>query len=77
MSEQERAPLILGEAALKLPAHQGMQLGVLVDRAIDTGDEPLRLQGRQVGLKIQRRPIGGAGSASRGRNIKHDQSSGG
>ncbi len=34
VGEQERAPLVLRNAAEKLPAHQRMQLGILVDRAI-------------------------------------------
>ena len=38
IGEQKRPPLILGEAALELPAHQRMQLSILVDRTIDAGD---------------------------------------
>jgi hypothetical protein len=77
MGEQECAALILGETALELPAHQRVQLGILVDRAIDAGDQPLRLQGRQMLLEIERRPIGQTGAAGRGRNIEHGRSSGG
>jgi hypothetical protein len=77
MGEQKRAALILGQTTLKLPAHQRVQFGILVDRSIDAGNQPLRLQGRQMLLKIERRPIGQTGAAGRRRNIEHDRSSGG
>ena len=44
LREQEGAALILGEAALELPAHQRMQLGVLVDRPIDADQQALRFE---------------------------------
>jgi hypothetical protein len=74
MGEKKCPSLTLGEAALKLPAHQRVQFGVLVDRTVDAGDQPLRLERRQVLLEIQRRPIGKTGMAVRGRYIEHDRS---
>src|SRR5262249_13625252 len=59
--KQERAPLILRQSALELPAHQRMQLGVLVDRAIDAHKQSLRLERGEVRLEIERRS-GGARS---------------
>src|SRR6516162_10404100 len=52
---------MLRQSALELPAHQRMQLGVLVDRAIDAHEQPLRLERGEVGLEIERRS-GGAPS---------------
>src|SRR5205085_8271083 len=50
--EHECAPPILGNPALKLPAHQRMQLAVLVDGAIDPHKQALRLQHSEMGLEI-------------------------
>jgi hypothetical protein len=55
VSEQEGAALCFGEPALELPAHQRVQFAVLVDRPVDAGDEPRRLEPRQVLLEIARR----------------------
>src|SRR5262245_5638215 len=54
VGEQEGAALVFGEAALELPAHQRMQLGVLVDRPLDAHDEALRLEQREVLLEVSR-----------------------
>ena len=58
VGEQERAALVLGQSALELPAHQRVQLGVLVDRPVDARHEPLRLKPRQVLLEIERGTCG-------------------
>jgi hypothetical protein len=50
-----------GEAALELPAHQRMQLGVLVDRPVDPHQQPGRLERGQVRLEIGRRAGDGCG----------------
>ena len=55
VGEQERAPFVLQQAALELPAHQRMQLGVLVDRPIDATEKTRRFEPRQMLLKIERR----------------------
>ena len=74
VGEQERAPLILGEPALELPAHQRMQLGVLVDRTIDARDQPLRFQRGEMLLEIQRRPLRHGGSARLVGHVEHCRS---
>ena len=61
VGEQECAALILGEPALELPAHQRVQLAVLVDRAIDAHQQPLRLQRREMRLEIERRTAADCG----------------
>ena len=55
MGEQEGAPLVLGHAAQELPAHQRMQLGILVDGAVDANEQTLRLKIGQMILKIEAR----------------------
>ena len=40
VGEQKSPPLILGEPALELPAHQRVQLAVLVDRPVDAHRRP-------------------------------------
>ena len=52
VGEQERAALILGKPALELPAHQRMQLGVLVDRPVDAHQQAGRLERREMRLEI-------------------------
>jgi hypothetical protein len=39
VGEDKGAALVLGHAADELPAHQRMQLGVLVDRGVDARDQ--------------------------------------
>jgi hypothetical protein len=56
IGEQESAPLTLRNAADELQAHQGMQLGVLVDRVIDPQQEALGLEVRQMLLQVEPRP---------------------
>ena len=58
VGEEESAALILGEAALELPAHQRMQLAVLVDGVVDAGDQAARFELAQVILEIERRAAG-------------------
>jgi len=55
MREQKRPPLRLGQAALELPAHQRVQLGVLVDRPVDAPEQAGRLEPCQMLLKVERR----------------------
>src|SRR5262249_36461382 len=55
VGEQKRASLVLAQAALKLPAHQRMQLGVLVDGAIDAKEEAFGFEPAQMLLKVERR----------------------
>ena len=57
VGEQEGAALILAKTALELPAHQRMQLGVLVDRAVDAHQEALRLEQREMLLEVLRRCV--------------------
>src|SRR5258708_7277760 len=52
VGEQEGLPVLLGQAADELPAHQRMQLGVLVDRAIDRDEQALALQRLEVLMEI-------------------------
>ena len=58
MGEQEGAALVFVEAALELPAHQRVQFGILVDRAVDAHQEARGLQVGEVFLKIRRRAAG-------------------
>ena len=51
---------VLAEPALELPAHQRMQLGVLVDRALDPHQQALCLERGQMRLEIERRPVAGS-----------------
>jgi hypothetical protein len=64
VGEQERATCILRQVALELPAHQRMQLGVLVDRPVDPHHQALRLERGEVLLEVERRArFGGLGVA--------------
>ncbi len=58
VGEQERAALILGEPALELPAHQRVQLGFLVHRAVDAHQKPRGFETREMLLEIERRAAG-------------------
>ena len=71
MREQERAALVLGHAAQELPAHQRMQLGVLVDGAVDANEQTLRLKIGQMILKIQTRTVVQSRAVRGGRLIEH------
>jgi hypothetical protein len=55
MGEKKGASLVLGHAAQELPAHQRVQLGVLVDRPLDAHQQALRLEIGQVVLEIESR----------------------
>ena len=55
VGEQESAPLILVEPPLKLPAHQWMQLGVLVDLAVDAHQQARGFQVCKMLLEVGRR----------------------
>ena len=71
--EQKRAPLVGGHAAEKLPAHQRVQLGILVDRTIDAQQETLLFKVAQMSLQIESRLLvadAGRGAGSAGR-IRH------
>jgi hypothetical protein len=50
---KETAPLVVGKAALELPACQRMQLAILVDRNLNSCQKPLGLQPRNMFLEIQ------------------------
>ncbi len=56
VGEQEGAALLFVEAALELPAHQRVKLGVLVDLAVDTDEQPGGIEPCEVLLEIGRRP---------------------
>ena len=56
VGEQKSAPLIFPQPTLELPAHQGMQLGILVDRPIDAQEQPARIERREMILEVERRP---------------------
>jgi hypothetical protein len=74
VGEQERAAIGLGDAADELPAHQGMKLGVLVDRTIDPHQQPGLVERGEMLLEIERRAAGG--SAAKGLNgggVVHDR----
>ena len=58
VGEQKGAALLLGQPALELPAHQRVQLAVLVDGVVDAGDQAARFQSAQVFLEIERRAAG-------------------
>ncbi len=55
VGEHERLAVVLGDAAQELPAHERMQLGVLVDRAVHMDQQSLPLQLLQMVLEVQRR----------------------
>ena len=58
IGEQEGPPLVLGHAAQELPAHQRVQLGVLVDRPVDAHQKAVGLEIGQMLLEIEPRPAG-------------------
>ena len=58
IGEQKRAALLFGEPALELPAHQRVQLAVLVDGAVDAGHQAARFEAAQMFLEIERRTAG-------------------
>ena len=70
VGEQEGAPVRLVEAAAELPAHQRMQLGVLVDRAIDAHEEPRRFKIGEMLGKVRRR-AGRAAGIAEARALEH------
>ena len=55
IGEQERLALAFRIAADELPAHQRMQLGVLVDRPVDPQEQPARFEIGEVFLEIRGR----------------------
>ncbi len=57
IGEKECASLVFGHAAQELPAHQRVQLGVLVDGAIDSHEEAPRLKVGEMVLKIEPRTV--------------------
>ena len=50
--EQESLALILRNAAAKLPAHQRVHFGVLVDRPLDAQQQSLLVEVGDVGVKV-------------------------
>ena len=70
--EEERAPLIFRYAAQELPAHQRMQLGVLVDGPVDADEKTLRLEVGKMLLEIEVRPAGRLLLGNADRIIGHD-----
>ncbi len=56
VGEQERAPLLFRHAAEELPAHERMQLGILVDRPVDADKEAIGFEIGQMLLEIEPRP---------------------
>ena len=76
IGEQEGAPLVFGQAAEKLPAHQRMQFSVLVDRVVDTHQQAAGFEVGEMGLEIRcrtarRRFFGGMAAAGGGRSVEH------
>src|SRR5262249_19252504 len=71
VGEQESAPLVLRDAAEELPAHQRMQLGILVDGAIDAEEQPVRLEIRQMLLEVEPRAFVQAGALRSDGLIEH------
>ena len=55
VGEDEGAALVLGHAADELPAHQRMQLGVLVDRGVDALDQAGGFEIGEMILEIEAR----------------------
>ena len=52
VGEEKGPPRLLGEAADELPAHERVQLGVLVDRPVDPHEQAALLEARDMLLKI-------------------------
>jgi len=50
--EQEGLALVLGDAAAELPAHQRVQLGVLVDGLAHANQQPALLEQLQVVVEV-------------------------
>src|SRR5712691_10103165 len=73
MGEKKRSSLVLRHAAQELPAHQRVQLGILVDRAVDSHQQALRLEVGQMVLEIEPRPAAALqlGTTRGGRLIEH------
>src|SRR5262249_61889277 len=73
--EQDRAPLVLRDAADELPAHQRVQLRVLVDGPVDADQETARLEIGQVLLQVEARAACGERSCRIARLVEHVGSS--
>ena len=71
VGEQESPALVFSEPALELPAHQRVQLAVLVDRPVDARHQAARIEQTQMLLKIERRPAGGGAVRIFCRSIEH------
>ena len=71
VGEQKSPAIIFGEPALKLPAHQRVQLAILVDRPVDAGEEAPLIEQTQMLLKIERRGAGGGAMRIFRRSIEH------
>ena len=74
IGEQERAPLVFRHATEELPAHQRMQLGILVDGAIDANEQTIRLKIGQMLLEIEPRAVLQPAARRDGRLIEHQVS---
>jgi len=53
--KKKGAALILWNPAKKLTANQGMQFRIFIYRLIDTNQQALRFQLREVGLQVEAR----------------------
>src|SRR5439155_23543119 len=71
IAEQERAPLMFGYAADELPAHQRMQLGVLIDRPIDADEQAFSVEIGEMGLEIEARSGALADAGGIGGFVEH------
>jgi hypothetical protein len=71
IGEQERAALGFRNPTDKLQAHQGVQLGVLVDRMVDPGHEAPRLEVGEMLLQIEPRLAVRGALPAAGNNIIH------
>lgn len=61
VGEKKRLALIFRNPADKLPAHQRMELSVLVDRTVDTNEQALAFEIGQMLLEIEPRFCARAG----------------
>ncbi len=74
VGEQECAALLLRHAADELPAHQRIELGVLVDRPVDAHQQPGGFEVGEVLLKVEPGAAGCAGVGLGCGLVEHDGS---
>ena len=53
VGKEKCAALVFGHASQELPTNQRMQFRIFIDWLVDTNEQAIRFQGRQMSLKIE------------------------